>query len=119
MQPGQPLKGLALGWPGSPEDLFVDADGGPVRIDKAFSWEYPLSVHGLMHNVITNAWRDWAARQLGRAYRKESGVTPDQLTLWRPIVALAWLRARPPVRNAAFTRYLDDALRGAGLPVFS
>lgn len=71
------------------------------------------------NDVITNAWRDWAARQLGRAYRKESGVTPDQLTLWRPIVALAWLRARPPVRNAAFTRYLDDALRGAGLPVFS
>lgn len=28
-----------------------------MRIDKAFSWEYPLSVHGLMHNVITNAWR--------------------------------------------------------------
>jgi len=28
-----------------------------VRIDKAFSWEYPLAVHGLMHNVITNAWR--------------------------------------------------------------
>ena len=31
--------------------------GGPVRIDKAFSWEYPLAVHGLMHSVITNAWR--------------------------------------------------------------
>ena len=28
-----------------------------MRIDKGFSWEYPLSVHGLMHNVITNAWR--------------------------------------------------------------
>ena len=28
-----------------------------MRIDKAFSWEYPLSVHGMMHNVITNAWR--------------------------------------------------------------
>ena len=28
-----------------------------MRIDKAFSWEYPLSVHGLMHNVITNARR--------------------------------------------------------------
>ena len=28
-----------------------------MRIDKAFSWEYPLAVHGLMHNVITNAWR--------------------------------------------------------------
>ena len=24
---------------------------------QGFSWEYPLSVHGLMHNVITNAWR--------------------------------------------------------------
>jgi anaerobic selenocysteine-containing dehydrogenase len=57
VQPNTPLAGLALGWPGSPEDLFVDAEGGPVRIDKAFSWEYPLSVHGLMHNVITNAWR--------------------------------------------------------------
>jgi sulfite dehydrogenase (quinone) subunit SoeA len=29
----------------------------PVRIDKGFSWEHPLSAHGLMHNVITNAWR--------------------------------------------------------------
>ena len=57
VQPGKPLAGLALGWPGSPEDLFVDAEGNPVRIDKGFSWEYPLSVHGVMHNVITNAWR--------------------------------------------------------------
>ena len=57
IQPGRPLAGLVLGWPASPDDLFIDADGGPVRIDKAFSWEYPLSVHGLMHNVITNAWR--------------------------------------------------------------
>jgi anaerobic selenocysteine-containing dehydrogenase len=57
VQPDTPLAGLALGWPGSPEDLFVDADGRPVRIDKGFSWEFPLSVHGLMHNVITNAWR--------------------------------------------------------------
>ncbi len=57
VQPDTPLAGLALGWPGSPEDLFVDEVGGPVRIDKGFSWEYPLSVHGLMHNVITNAWR--------------------------------------------------------------
>ena len=48
---------MALGWPADPDDLFVDDDGKPVRIDKAFSWEYPLSVHGLMHNVITNAWR--------------------------------------------------------------
>jgi anaerobic selenocysteine-containing dehydrogenase len=57
VQPNMPLDGMPLGWPADPADLFVDDDGGPVRIDKAFSWEYPLSVHGLMHNVITNAWR--------------------------------------------------------------
>jgi anaerobic selenocysteine-containing dehydrogenase len=57
VQPNRPLDGMALGWPADPDDLFVNADGSPVRIDKAFSWEYPLSVHGLMHNVITNAWR--------------------------------------------------------------
>ena len=52
-----PLGGMPLGWPADPDDLFVDDDGKPVRIDKAFSWEFPLSVHGLMHNAITNAWR--------------------------------------------------------------
>jgi len=57
VQPNTPLDGMPLGWPARPEDLFVDEDGEPVRIDKAFSWEYPLSVHGMMHNVITNAWR--------------------------------------------------------------
>ena len=57
VQPDTPLDGMPLGWPAAPEDLFVDDGGDPVRIDKAFSWEYPLAVHGLMHNVITNAWR--------------------------------------------------------------
>ncbi|MDH3693552.1 MAG: molybdopterin oxidoreductase family protein [Gammaproteobacteria bacterium] len=57
VQVNTPLNGMPLGFPGEPEDLFVDDHGEPVRIDKAFSWEYPLSVHGLMHNVITNAWR--------------------------------------------------------------
>jgi anaerobic selenocysteine-containing dehydrogenase len=57
VQPNTPLGGLALGWPASPDDLFVDEKGAAVRIDKAFSWEYPLAVHGMMHNVITNAWR--------------------------------------------------------------
>jgi anaerobic selenocysteine-containing dehydrogenase len=57
VQPNTPLDGMPLGWPAEPDDLFVDDDGEPVRIDKAFSWEYPLAVHGLMHNVITNAWR--------------------------------------------------------------
>ncbi|KAA3621789.1 MAG: formate dehydrogenase [Proteobacteria bacterium] len=57
VRPNKPLEGMTLGWPAEPEDLFVDEQGAPVRIDKAFSWEYPLAVHGMMHNVITNAWK--------------------------------------------------------------
>ncbi len=57
VKPNTPLGGMPLGWPASPDDLFVDDQGNPVRIDKGFSWEAPLSVHGMMHNVITNAWR--------------------------------------------------------------
>ncbi len=57
VKPNTPLDAPPLGWPESPEDLFVDDAGEPVRIDKGFSWEHPLSAHGLMHNVITNAWR--------------------------------------------------------------
>ncbi|MCW8882116.1 MAG: molybdopterin oxidoreductase family protein, partial [Sedimenticola sp.] len=57
VKPNTPLDGMPLGWPSKPEDLFVDEEGEAVRLDKAFSWEYPLSVHGLMHNAITNAWR--------------------------------------------------------------
>ncbi|MEW6562688.1 MAG: molybdopterin oxidoreductase family protein [Pseudomonadota bacterium] len=57
VQPNTPLNGAPLGWPESPDDLFVDANGNPVRLDKGFSWEHPLSAHGLMHNAITNAWR--------------------------------------------------------------
>ena len=57
VQPETPLAGMPLGWPADPDDLFVDDEGQPVRIDKGFSWEHPLSAHGLMHNVITNAWR--------------------------------------------------------------
>jgi anaerobic selenocysteine-containing dehydrogenase len=57
VQPNTPLANGPLGWPAAPEDLFVDEQGGPVRIDKAFSWEFPLAVHGIMHSVITNACR--------------------------------------------------------------
>ena len=51
----QPLRGMPLGYPQGPEDLLVDKNGDPQRIDKAFSWEAPLSVHGKMHSVISNA----------------------------------------------------------------
>jgi sulfite dehydrogenase (quinone) subunit SoeA len=53
--PDRPLPGAPLGFPTGPEDLLVEADGTPSRIDKAFSWEAPLAAHGLMHLVITNA----------------------------------------------------------------
>ena len=53
---GQPLKGPPLGFVTEPDDLLVDDDGEPLRLDKAFSWEAPLSAHGKMHTVIRNAW---------------------------------------------------------------
>jgi len=53
--PGKPLDGPHLGYPHGPADLCLTADGAPARIDKAFSWENPLSAHGLMHMVIANA----------------------------------------------------------------
>ncbi len=55
--PMRPLQGLPLGFPQGPEDLLLDGAGHPSRIDKAFSWEAPLAVHGLMHMVIHNAWK--------------------------------------------------------------
>ncbi|MEW5942405.1 MAG: molybdopterin oxidoreductase family protein [Pseudomonadota bacterium] len=53
--PSTPLLRPPLGFPTRPEDLVIDAEGNPLRIDKAFSWESPLASHGLMHMVITNA----------------------------------------------------------------
>ncbi|MGE3642445.1 MAG: molybdopterin oxidoreductase family protein [Beijerinckiaceae bacterium] len=55
--PNTPLPGMPLGFTAGPEDLLVDENGNPLRIDKAYSWDAPLSSHGLMHMVITNAWR--------------------------------------------------------------
>ena len=51
----KPLSGPHLGFPRGPEDLLIDSDGKPNRIDKAFSWDAPISAHGLMHMVIANA----------------------------------------------------------------
>ncbi len=53
--PGKPLPGVPLGYPLSPEDLIVDEQGRPARIDKAFSWDAPIAAHGMMHMVIANA----------------------------------------------------------------
>ena len=55
--PGSPLGGPPLGFPQGPDDLLVEANGTPCRIDHAFSWEAPISAHGMMHTVIANAHR--------------------------------------------------------------
>jgi anaerobic selenocysteine-containing dehydrogenase len=56
VRPNTPLPAPHLGFPLGPEDLLVEPDGTASRIDKAFSWEAPLAIHGAMHNVIGNAW---------------------------------------------------------------
>jgi sulfite dehydrogenase (quinone) subunit SoeA len=53
--PGGPLDGPHLGFVQGPDDLALKDDGSPARIDKAFTWENPMSSHGLMHMVISNA----------------------------------------------------------------
>ena len=55
VQPNTPLPAAPLGFPAHPDELAINPDGSPIRIDKGFSWDHPLSAHGLMHNVITNA----------------------------------------------------------------
>ncbi|HKK30429.1 MAG TPA: molybdopterin-dependent oxidoreductase, partial [Alphaproteobacteria bacterium] len=54
--PNQAMPGPPLGFTAGPEDLLLDENGGPIRIDHAYSWKAPVSAHGLMHMVIHNAW---------------------------------------------------------------
>ncbi|MBT3141095.1 molybdopterin oxidoreductase family protein [Falsiruegeria litorea] len=53
--PGKPLDGPHLGYVTGPDDLCLKEDGSAARIDKAYTWENPMSAHGLMHMVISNA----------------------------------------------------------------
>ncbi|HCD80682.1 MAG TPA: formate dehydrogenase [Alphaproteobacteria bacterium] len=53
--PDTPLGGAPLGYVLGPEDLIIDDNGAPQRIDKAYSWDAPMSAHGMMHMVISNA----------------------------------------------------------------
>jgi len=73
---------------------------------------------------VTNLWRDWAAGRLRTSYVAAcadtgNAVTAREMALWRPVVALAWLRARDAGRTPAFMRYLDRALKRAGLPTLA
>ncbi|MDI1253999.1 molybdopterin oxidoreductase family protein [Thermomonas sp.] len=54
-QPDGLLDAPPLGFVHGPEDLVVDENGQPRRIDHAFSWAYPLAAHGMLHTVIRNA----------------------------------------------------------------
>lgn len=54
--PGKALDGPHLGYARGPEHLAIDDEGNAKRIDKAYTWENPMSAHGLMHMVISNAY---------------------------------------------------------------
>lgn len=92
--PGRPLPGMPLGYTLGPEDLLVDAQGEPVRIDKAFSWEAPLSAHGLMHLLIGNARR-------GDPYRID--------TLFMYMANMAWNSAMNTKETLDWLTELDPA----------
>ncbi|HLS83044.1 MAG TPA: molybdopterin oxidoreductase family protein [Arenimonas sp.] len=55
-KPDGSLDAAPLGFIHGPEDLLVDAEGRPRRLDHAYSWRYPLAVHGMMHTLIRHAW---------------------------------------------------------------
>ncbi len=55
VKPNTPLPGPPLGFVTSPDDLLIDDEGTPQRIDKAYSWDAPIAAHGMMHMVINNA----------------------------------------------------------------
>lgn len=55
--PDGSLTASILGFPRGPEDLLVDEAGEPMRLDRAFSWEAPLGIHGMMHMVIAEAYK--------------------------------------------------------------
>jgi sulfite dehydrogenase (quinone) subunit SoeA len=49
------LRAPPLGFPQGPEDLLVDEAGEALRLDRAFSWDAPIAIHGLMHMAIAEA----------------------------------------------------------------
>jgi anaerobic selenocysteine-containing dehydrogenase len=94
IRPDTPLNAAPLGFPASPEELAIHADGTPLRIDHAFSWEHPLAAHGMMHNVIANAAR-------GDPYRI------DTLLLF--MANMAWNSSMDPLATRAMLTRKDDA----------
>jgi len=94
VRPMTPLGAAPLGFPTSPDDLSVGPEGEPIRLDKGFSWEHPLSAHGLMHNVITNAWR-------GDPYRIDTLLIFMANMAWNSTMNTAQVRAMLNDRDEA------------------
>ena len=42
IRPGKPLESFPLGFPQEPEDLVIDEDGNPLRIDKGHHGKHQL-----------------------------------------------------------------------------
>lgn len=88
------LSGMALGNPRGPEDLLLEDDGTPVRIDKAFSWDAPIGAHGLLHMVLANA-------HAGDPYRID--------TLFMYMANMAWNSSMNPGEAARMMTDKDPA----------
>jgi anaerobic selenocysteine-containing dehydrogenase len=95
-RPGGPAGALdanPLGFPLKPEDLLVDERGEALRLDRAFSWEAPLAIHGLMHMVIARAF--------------EAG--PEKIdTLFLFMANMAWNSAMNPGETTRMLSACDD-----------
>ncbi len=98
---GKPMPGPPLGFTADPEDLLVDGEGRALRIDKAFSWEAPLSAHGMMHMVITNAFN-------GDPYPID--------TLFMYMANMAWNSAMNTEGTIAMLTAKDEASGGYKIP---
>ena len=94
MAAGKPMSGPPLGFPRGPEDLLVEEDGSPRRIDKAFSWDAPIAAHGMMHSVIGNAFR-----------RDPYGI--DVLFMY--MANMAWNSAMNTAETVAMLKARDEA----------
>ncbi len=93
LKPNTPLNAAPLGFPANPDELAIQADGSPMRIDHAFSWENPLSAHGLMHTVITNA-------TLGDPYRIDTLMIFMANMAWNSTMNTMGVREMLNAKNA-------------------
>ena len=88
------MSGMALGNPRGPEDLLLEDDGSPIRIDKAFTWDAPIGAHGLMHTVLANA-------HAGDPYKID--------TLFMYMANMAWNSSMNPVEASRMMTDKDPA----------